>query len=209
MSLLCLRMKTLSSFFYGYSFALFLFFAIFLNPTSVPASECQIEFHTTDSCSLENEDIVKRIKSYLSNNSLEPIFSCDKMNYEIHSIDENPHTNAIYVLGVLTGEEGSLLALFSIQKGWLSNKTELVYLTSDDILLSPLLFTDISLGAATFLPKSPSYYHVFITKVESSGSQQKFQNWIFFNKEEVVELLVILTDSKRGGVDFAIARWED
>lgn len=192
------------------SFFLILIFLIFSTTGSITASECQIEFNTNDHCSMTDNEIEEEIKYYLSNNSLYPILTDNQMKYEIIDIFEDSNKSIVYTAGMLSEGENSLITLFSIQKNWFWNTTELVYMTTD-IPPSPLLFTDICLTAASVLPKSPSNYHVLIQKVENEeiSAETKLQHWIFFNRQECIELLLILVDDQHGGTDFAVMTWPE
>lgn len=180
-----------------------LIFLFFILPTSLKASNCHVTFKTSNASSIINEEIEEEIQSYLISNSCYPVLTNSDIQFEITRIFEESGT--IYIFGALSQEENCLITLFSIDKGWFSTTTNMLFMTTDTPP-TPMLFGDICFLAQAALPNSLSNYHVLIQKLENPKPPigGKLQTWTFYNLVEWIELIVVAIPTSDGGTDFAV-----
>lgn len=177
-------------------------FALPFRPISAYYSG-QPPFEESWQYSIPSSDVAQQIGAYLSTHPLYPVFY-NVDSFDVIDIGEDHGSQAMYVLGMLTEAERSALALFSIQRGWMWNETQLVYLT-DDTPLSQTLVRDITLHAELFTQMDLSDYRLFIERIEDYTSETTFQKWVYFNQHEYFELLVTLVVDEHGGTYFSVA----
>lgn len=153
--------------------------------------------------------VVNEIISYLSSHSLFPFLTSGQSEYAHLDFIKDAYNNNTHALGLITQGNASYYTLFSINKQWLSSElqTELVYLSTDRPI-SPVLFRDVVIGAAPFLPEDASDFHVFIEREEDPNlpNESTLQKWTFFNEKEKRELFVVLTEDGQGGTYFEVKR---
>jgi len=180
-----------------------LIFLFCLLPTSLKASNCHVTFTDSNTSSIINKEIKKEIQSYLKSNSCSPVLTNSDIQFEITRIFEESGT--IYLFGALSQEENCLITLFSIEKGWFSTTTNMLFMAAD-LPPTPPLFRDICSIAQAALPNSLSNYQVLIQKLENPKPPigGKLQTWTFYNLEEWIELIVVAIPTSDGGTDIAV-----
>ncbi|MCK4934742.1 MAG: hypothetical protein KAR79_04060 [Simkaniaceae bacterium] len=179
-------------------FCLFCMFSI-----SLKASDCQVLFKAANTSSIIEKEIEREIKSYLMSNSCYPVLTNNDIKYEIRDIFEE--SGIVYMLGILSQGKICLLTVFSIEKGWFSTTTDMLYMTID-FPISPLLYKDVCSVAQAALPNRLSDYHVLIQKHEDPQSEGYLLVWTFYNLSEWIELTVLLIPTQDGGMDFSVTR---
>lgn len=175
----------------------------FLVPLSLKAAECRVVFDTMDTSSLTTKEMERQIQSYLKSHSCSPILTDAPISYRITDISEE--RGVVYTFGLLSQEQNCLFAFFSIESGWFSTTTELVYMAIDLPLPDKRLFQDVICAAQVALPKSLSPFHVFIQPLKEAPTDEgHWQMWIFYNQSEWVYVNVLTRPTPDGGTDFVV-----
>ena len=183
-----------------------IFLLFFFAP--LKAYECQITFEESDTYPMSNGEVQERLSAYLETASFLPFFKDNELQYTITNIFKEQ--GIIYVDGFLSQGETCLIALFSIDKGWFLTTTNLLYMTTDTLRPSIVLFKDIRASAQAVLPKSISNYHILIQRCEDPSLKKKIQRiWSFYNSNELIQLLVLTKPALDGGTDFMIHLLEE
>lgn len=184
-----------------------IFFTLFFVVCPLSASECRVVFSFFNDSPLENKEIEREVKSYLSNNTLKPILTDGPMKYDIGMLFQDLDTQAFYTLGILHAGDQKFVAMFSIERGWFWNATKLVCLTTD-LPITPDLVEDVFCAVEAIIQKNPLDYHLLIQSVEASSEEKvEVQKWTLFTESECIDLLVLLTESPDGGTDFVVTPW--
>lgn len=149
-----------------------------------------------------NKEIIEEIKSYLLSNSHYPILkNTEYCSFEITNLSQESST--IYASVIF--KENPLSAVFSVEKNWLINTTNMLYMCTDiEASPSAKLFNDICLSIQAYsgLLNKLSDYHVLIKKSELTDeeivdyssyirdSDICSQIWTFYNFKEWIEFRV-------------------
>lgn len=174
---------------------------LFFLPLPLKAADCHVIFATSDTSSITPQDIEHQIKSCLRGHSCYPVLTDAPITYRITHIFEEP--DIVYVVGVLSQGENGFFAPFSMESGWLSTKTELIYLATDRPP-PPSFFNQICAAVQKALPNSLSPFHVFIQPFEDVSEDGHWQLWSFYNQSERMDFVILTIPNEDGGTDFAI-----